>query len=340
MIFIRMSSRLLFLRTAQHKRLEEYLINCLDSRTITMENALKEASEDSTLVFIMPIGLQATSIDDALSILHTPYSSSVILMRILNEGKTGLLKKAQLGPGLLIMRIPEEGQSIIERMKEEYSGNLLSFDKGISRGQSEDTLIAFTSKPINRYIADDQENLPFLLVNMPVTQMQRNIRRDAVRYMTESLKDTQWYEYRINIYDAYNNYMQHLERLMLALSDLELGFTLGQQWTRDHALVLYSVTAYQVRIFSLLPPYRIKKLLIGLEFNSQGQRFVDMDLYYRNKKVEFNSLDVQTRKQGRAKIAADMREEIIAGLSKETLKRFLDIEGNLAKKDKNTNVTI
>jgi hypothetical protein len=326
MIFTRMSSRLLFLRTDRHRQLEEYLAECLEGRAIKLENAMVEASEDSSLVFITPTGLRDTRVEDALSVLHVPYSTSVILMRIINDGRVKLLEKAQLGPGLLMMRIPEEGKSLIDRIKEEYSGSILPLNEGIGRGESEDTLIAFTDRPINRYTDYDHKGMPFLLVNVPVNEMQRNIRRDAVRYITESLTDAEWYEYRINIYDAHGHYMQHLERLMMSFSDLELGFVLGQRWTRDHALVLYSVTAYQVRIFSLLPPQRIKKLLIGLEFDGQGRRFVDMDLYFRSKKVEFSSLDKETKKKGRARVAAEMRDRILAGLSEETRQRFLDIE--------------
>jgi hypothetical protein len=309
--------------------LEEYLVKSMDGKPVAIENAFNEASEDSSLVFITPTGLKATRVEDALSILHVPSSTSVILMRIINDGRAGLLEKAQLGPGVLIMRIPEEGRSIIDRMKEEYRGSILSFGEGISLGESEDTLIAFTDKSINRYMVDNRKDLPFLLINVPVDIMYKNIRRDAVRYITQSLADTEWYEYRINIYDSYGRYMQHLERLMLVFSDLELGFMLGERWTRDHALVLYSVTAYQVRIFSLLPPQRIKMLLIGLEFDGQGRRFADMDLYYRNKKVEFNSLALGIKKEDRPGLALRMRDEVLAGMSEESLKRFLEIEEKL-----------
>jgi hypothetical protein len=333
MIFIRMSSRLLFLRTDRYRELEEYLVKSLGGRPITMENALTEASEDSSLVFLTPTGLKATRVEDALSVLHIPFSSSVILMRIINDGKAGLLERAQLGPGLLIMRIPQEGQSIIDRIKEEYDGSILSLSEGISRGESEDTIIFFTTRSINRYTAYVSNNLPVLLVNVPVAEMQRNIRRDAVKYITQSLADTEWYEYRINIYDTEGRYMQHLERLMLVISDLELGFALGERWTRDHALALYSVTAYQVRIFSLLPPQRVKMLLIGLEFDQQGRRFADMDLYYRNRKVEFNTLDAEAKKMGRAKLAAEMRDKILAGLSEESRRKFLDMEEKLSRRE-------
>lgn len=332
MIFTRMSSRLLFLRTAQHRQLEEYLKKYLCGKLVAPENALAMASEDSSLVFITPPGLRATRVEDALSFIHVPYSTSVILMRMINDGRADLLEKAQLGPALLLMRIPEEGQSIIDRLREEYCGSILSLSEGIGSGESEDTLIVFTNGPINRYTTYDRKDLPFLLVNVPIAEMQKNIRRDAVRYITQSLADTEWYEYRINIYDAYGHYMQHLERLMLAFSDLELGLVLAQRWTRDHALVLYSVTAYQVRIFSLIPPKKLKKLLIGLEFDHNGSRFVDMDLYYRNKKIEFSSLDIENRKKGRQKLAATMRDKILAEMSEDTLQKFLDVEEKLSNR--------
>lgn len=331
MIFIRMSSRLLFLRTAMHRQLEEYLKKRLKGKKVTLEDALAKTSEESSLVFITPPGLTATRVEDAISILHIALSTSVIMMQIVNDGKADLLARAQMGPGLLIMRIPNKGQTIIQRIKDEYNGSILPFDEGIGRGESEDTLIAFTDKPINRYAASIRKDPPFLLVNVPVTRMQGNLRRDAIRYITESLTDTQWYEYRINIYDARGHFMEQLERLMLALSDLEAGFVLAQRWTRDHALVLYSVTAYQVRIFSLLPPEGMKGLLVGLEYDSRGRRFVDMDLYYRNKKVEFVSLEKGIRKSERPRVGAKMREKILAGMSKELLKRFLAIEEKLVR---------
>ncbi len=330
MIFTRMSSRLLFLRTVKHDQLEKYLVNYFKGNIVTLENALTKASEESSLIFITPTGLHTTRVEDAISILHVPFNTSVILMRLINEGKAGLIERAQLGPGFLIMRTPEKRQAIVERIKEEYNGRILSFNDGIGHGESEDTLLAFTDRPINRYMAPTEKDSCFLLVSVPINKMQSNIRRDAVRYITESMADTQWYEYRINIYDARGRYMEQLERLMLVLSDLEAGFVLAQRWTRDHALVLYSVTAYQIRIFSLMPPKDIKRLLVGLEYDSKGQRFVDMDLYYRNRKIEFVSIEKGIKKRERPRIGAEMRERILAELSGEMSRKFLGIEKKLS----------
>ncbi|GAB1433637.1 hypothetical protein MASR2M29_22630 [Spirochaetota bacterium] len=329
MVFTRLSSRLLFIRTSNVEVLTDFLLHEFESQTSSIDKALMEASEDSSVVFLTKPENKSTNPDEAEVILHVEASSSAILMALINEKKTHLLESTVLGPGLLVMRLPEQGAAVVELLKNDYEGQFASFEEGLSTGDSNSTLIAFTDKAINRYMVIKNSPFPYLLVKQPVNQMQRNIRRDAVRYITGSLKDKEWYEYRINIYDSYGRYKQHLERLMLIINELELGFALGERWTKDHALVLYSVTAYQVRIFSMLAPEKFKLILVGLEFDSRGKRFVDLDLYYRSKKVEFSSLDMEYKKGERSALALSMRDKILSGIGIEAKKDLDKIEAGL-----------
>lgn len=331
MVFTRMSSRFLFLRTKESSALITFLKQRFNTEPVSLENALHKASEDSSIVFITSADSKSTDPYKALAIMYVPFGSSDILMAIINNKLSGLIEKAQLGPGFLIMRIPEKGDSIIELIKSEYGGILTTFKDGLSIGDSSSTLMAFSTKAINNYMLVKKTPYPYLLINQPVNFMQRNIRRDAIKYITGSLKDKEWYEYRINIYDSYGRYKQHLERLMLIINELELGFALGERWTKDHALVLYSVTAYQVRIYSLLEPESMKLTMVGLEFDSKGMRFVDLDLYFRSRKVEYSSLAMESKKKERSVLAMEMRQKILDGLNIKARADLLQIESGLEK---------
>ncbi len=341
MIFTRMGSRFLFLRSGQHEQLEEYLVRSLSGYRTNLEDAFEGSGENTTIVFITPPGLEKTMTKDALSIILLNDVCPNVLTSLINDRAVDMIDRVHLGPALLFMKIPEGGGKIIQRISEEYNAGIHSLSKAIDEGEAADTILAFTSRSLNRPVPTHDMFSTYLLINRPLMEIQRNIRRDAVRYITEGLKDTHWYEMRINIYDGDNHYMKHVERLTLVFSDLEAGLILGETWTRDQAMMLFSVVAYQIRLFTLLPPDEIKKILVGLEYNKNGKRFVDMDLYYRNKKVEFASLDKDIKKEGKIKTGISMRKEIFSRLSQDTLEKVIKIEeeirlANMAEQDRKT----
>jgi hypothetical protein len=148
-----------------------------------------------------------------------------------------------------------------------------------------------------------------------------------VRFITHSLDRKEWYELRINIYDASAKYEEHYQRLVLVLSDLNIGMILGESWTRDHALALFSVLAYQVRLFTLSEPTAVKRILMGLEADDRGKRFVDMDLYYRNRKISRTDRGVRSPKtEGRT----ELRRELLARLTPDAVRGLREIEERLA----------
>lgn len=327
MIFTRTGPRLLFLRSNKYKQLEDYLVNSLEGQSFSLNKAFEESSENTTIAFITLPGIEKTRVEDALSIILLQDNSLNILTRLINDGPLDLAEKVQLGPGVLYMRIPEGGEKIIQRISEEYKADYFTYYAAIDKGEAGDTMISFTNKSLNRFfLLEKAWERSILLVNQPIAEVQRNIRRDAVRYITESMENTQWCELKINIYDGDGHYMKQVERLCLAFSDLEVGLILGETWTRDQAFMLFSVVAYQIRLFTLLPPEEIKKLLKGLEYNKDGKRFVDMDLYHRNKKIEFALLDENIRRQGKVKTGMFMRNEIFSKLSQDTSDKILKIE--------------
>lgn len=326
MIFVRTGPRILFLETEKKEELRSELVQLLGGKEIDFAGALEESGESDTIVIVVPPKGEniVTGTDPVVFI---PLGSSVTLTEIINNGMAQKLSRAVMGPGLLLQRLPEGGSGVVNIIRQEYNAKVMEYAEAIVKGGPHNTVIAFSKIPLRRHvhISDLMENA--LLVNKPVPKVYRELRREAVRYYTEALEKQQWYELRINIYDADDFYKIHYERLALVLADLETGFILGESWTKDHALALLSVTAYQVRLFTTLEPVELKKILVGLEYDAEGKRFVDMDLYYRRHKISWS--DVAKKITPEKKSGRYYREELYTKLSPDTLDKLLGLEQSI-----------
>ena len=127
-------------------------------------------------------------------------------------------------------------------------------------------------------------------------------------------------------------YEEQYERLVSVLKDLEVGFILGELWTRDHAFVMLSVIAYQIKLFTILDPLEIKKILTGMEYSKDGSRLVDYDLYYNNKKVEWGEIP-ESKKKSRKRLGLELREKTFNQLAAKTLNKVKNIEMKLKMKE-------
>ena len=78
---------------------------------------------------------------------------------------------------------------------------------------------------------DDLTGIP-LLIKDNYLSLYSDLRKQGARIITQSLKDKQWYEMRINIYDSADHYEEHYERIQTVFSDLDIGMILGETWTR------------------------------------------------------------------------------------------------------------
>lgn len=259
------------------------------------------------------------------TIFKVPHSAAAVLTHLVASRALTTINKIELGPGLMLMRIPTTGSTLIDQLRQEYHGRKVDLRHGVTAGDVNDTLLGFTAHPMGKTVPVKEMESELLLVHQPARNLFQELRRGAVRYFTEALKEdkSEWYELRINIYDAHGNYSLHLDRLIEVLEELEVGLILGERWTRDHAFALLSVTAYQVRLFSHWHPLKVKSLVLGLEYNAEGKRIVDIDLYYKNQKINWVQTVQKSRgRQSRAAVGAAARDALLTKLSPSTRKHL------------------
>ena len=325
MNLVRKGPRYLFFRTGWGEKLVQYLLSELKGRRLDFFEALEKAEEGNTIGFIISVDNIELHIEDTLSIILIPETPLEVLKNLVNDNKTDIFKEIDLGPGHTVMRIPQSGEEVIQEIKDFYNASSVDLLEGINQGGEDDTLISFTDQPIKSNINSLQLVKQNLLIDKPLQFVYKELRRDAVRYITHGLEDPQWYELKINIYDSSDEYELQYKRLVLALSDIEAGFILGESWTKDHAVALLSVIAYQVRFFTILSPKKVKKLLMGLEYDTEGNRIVDFDLYYNSRKVgwvDANDENLRDRKE----LGDVYRKKLISRLSSNTLEEIKELE--------------
>ncbi|MFW6381179.1 MAG: hypothetical protein ACOCZ3_01425 [Bacillota bacterium] len=242
---------------------------------------------------------------------------------------TEYIDRIELGPGQVVMRIPRDGHQVIDEIKEAYQAQTIEIARGIEQGGEEATILSFSEAPIRSRVNSLQLIKDNLLIPAPINRVLRELRRDAIRYITHGLEDSQWYEIKINIYDTQNKYEEQYQRLVTVLADLEAGIILGESWTRDHAIALLSVIAYQIRLFTFLSPGEIKRILLSLEYDENGDRLVDFDLYHNSDKVNWYKVIEDGKNYSRPALAVKLRQELYTRLSRSTQAKIEEIEKQL-----------
>ncbi len=328
MLLFRMGPRYLFIRTENIDEITNFLVVKLNGETTNFQQGFERASDSSTLCFITDINLDKTYIEDAKKIVLINNVASVILTSIINSHVCELINKIDMGPASIIMRIPGNEQ-LIDKIKEVFAGKEVDWMDGIGLGEKDDTIIAFTNKALNGPVASSDFLNTKILIPQPARMVQERLQSEGLRFITQSLNDSQWYELRINIYDSEGKYKENYDRLMYILSKLEIGMILGESWTKDYAVMLYSVLTYQVRLFTFFTPQEVKKLLMALEYTTDGKRLVDFDLYYKNKKVYWIDVNKLKRRKSKPEEAKAYRQSLYEKLKLEEIDILEGMEKSL-----------
>ncbi|ABR50711.1 hypothetical protein Amet_4640 [Alkaliphilus metalliredigens QYMF] len=326
MLYLRMGPRFLFIRTERIQKVKDFFLQEGQGIHTTFQEGLEQSTEDSTLIFITEKHHEKTSIEDAKEIILVNEVASACLAGMINHHVSQWVFRVDMGPASMVMRVAGDEQKIIQRIQEVYGGKLVDWEEGVKQGEKGDTILSLTKNPISgRLSSKDFINANLLLAH-PVSFIHKKLRNEGLLFITQSLENSEWYDLQINIYDSWGNYKGHHDRLIFILSQLEIGMILGETWTKDHALILYSVIAFQVRLFTTYSPQEIKKLTMALEYDQNGERQVDFDLYYRNKKISWVDIDKRKGRRNKLEECKQYREELFLKLSEETQNTLIRME--------------
>jgi len=315
MILVRTGPRFLFLWNNDREKLLSLLEKEYSSERKPLDQAIEESGEGDTIVFALEKDEEKELVDGSTPVLLSDIGSSPLLVSILNsQHLQENIKKAELGPGLLVMKAPPPGEKILEKVRSEYDAFPTALQEAIIKGDSNWSVLGFTDRPLSRPLSTSDLLQDTLLIKKNVPELYQELRRQAVKYLTEELEEGEWRELKINIYDSLERYNIHYERVTTVIEDFEVGFILGETWSVDHPFVLMSVPVFQVQLFTYLSPKEVKRIMMSLEYDDQGNRVADLDLYFQKKKVEWGGVE-KGRKTSRLDIALAYRDKYMPSLT-------------------------
>ncbi|CDF58681.1 hypothetical protein [Thermobrachium celere] len=320
----RLGPKMIVIGSEKPEEFTNLLLSNFEAVKTSIVDALNTSYENSTIVFITKPGIKIAHIKDIIATIYINLSADEFYTTLINKRLYDHINDIRSAPGMLIMRTQGDKDKIISSVAYEYKANMYSIFESLDNGSSNQTIIFFTDRPLNSRLTLNSFETTALLIDENINTVSTKMRTQALRFLNEGLVDRNWYEVKIRIYDRYSEYDLHYKRLSVALDNLDIGLILGESWTKDTPRFLLSVLVYQVKLFTLLPPTEIKKILLGLEYADDGTRIVDLDLIYKNKKIDWT--DVKINNMERKELGMMFRQEILNSLNNESKKKLLDLE--------------
>lgn len=329
---LRSGPKLIVFGSTKVEDLTAFLKENLSGMVTDLNSALEIAEEDNTVVFITGPGKKVAVLNDIKSIVLIPKPSDYVFSSLITLGGASLIADSHTAPGNLIMRTIGDFDKIAEAIENTYGGKTMPLLGCLDRGNSSQAILSFTEKPLNKKLSLSDLKHCHMLIDMDANRLYKRMRSQALRFLNEGLVGVNWNDVQIRIYDRYSKYKLHYDRLSLILDNLEIGLILGETWSKDYPRFLLSVLVYQVRLFTLLDPVEIKRILLGLEYLDDGTRIVDLDLIWKGQKVDWpQAIEKNTSGYDRKDLAIVYRKQMLDKLDPEDKDKLSMLEEQILK---------
>ncbi len=318
MRLLRFGPSLIFLRTPHKEVVESAITGIFGVKAIPTDVAIRESRELETVLFVTDEWKKETIPPESAFLVkcHAP----AVLSRIINANLP--IEKVHVESAIIFLRIPENVEEGLKLIAEKYGGEVMDIRTALDEGEAMDTIIGVTRKKLSSPIGpEDVEGA--LLVRRDFLSVYRELQMDTPLLLLKILPE--WNEITIKIYDTAKRYEENIERLMLVIENLDLGFVVREGWDWDYPRPFMRVPVYKLKLLTWEDPLRIKFLLKGLEYRGY-KRFCDIDVFVEGKKVDWVKLGKYDSKFELAKAA---REELESLLSKEVRERLHETEESL-----------
>ncbi|WP_456368329.1 hypothetical protein [Thermococcus sp.] len=284
---------------------------------IPREEAIKRSHEFETVLFVTPPANTTVPPESGFLIRR---DAKAVLSEIVNSKIS--LEKVKAESTIILLHIPEKIDEALKLLEEKFEGEIMDLEKALDRGEAGDTVISVTRKKLSSPIGpEDIEGS--ILIKRYFLDVYRELLIDLPVILFKLLPE--WNELTIKLYDTERRYEENIERLLLVIEDLDLGFIVGEGWDWDYPRPFMRVPVYRLKLLTWEKPERIKFLLKGLEYRGY-KRLCDIDVFIGNKKIEWVSLGKFSSKFELAKKA---REELEKLLSEDVKKKLHKIEEKL-----------
>jgi len=316
---LRFGPSIIFLRTPHEGAVRSALKEIFGVDEIPTDEAIRKSREFETVVFVTGEWKKETIPPERAFLVkcHAP----VILSRIINSKLP--IEKVHVEGTLILMRVPDKIEEGLKLIADKYGGEIMDIRTAFDEGEAGDTIIGLARKKLNSPIGPEDID-GAVLIHRDFLEVYRELSLDAPLLLLKLMPE--WNEITIKIYDTDKRYEENIERLMMVIEDLDLGFIVGEGWDWDYPRPFMRVPVYKLKLLTWEDPGRVKFLLKGIEYHGY-KRLCDIDVFVEGKKIKWTSLGEYSSKFELAKAA---REELEKHLSEDVIKRLGELDEKLA----------
>lgn len=328
---IRSGPRMIIIQPEHLEDLKHFILQNFDAFVCSLDVSFECAKEANTILYFVDEIATHVSKQSILEIIIINEDSETVLCRLYKLASTRLIRDIRPAPHLLILRVLGNHPSVISMIQSDIGGEIMTFKDAIELGNDISTIVALTEKPLNNNLSLTDLYDRFLKVDGKHFDYKRELRMHALKYLNRGIDNKDWNEIEIRIFDTFGAYKLHYDRFVEFFESLELGVIFGESWSQDSPRFMLTVEVYRIRFFTFKDPKEIKKILLGLEYTSTGQRVVDYDVYFKNKKIYWTSVIEKKMATSRDATALSIRHGIMEKLPKDCIDEILRLESEILK---------
>ncbi|WP_456421332.1 hypothetical protein [Thermococcus sp.] len=323
MRLMRFGPSIIFLR-GDVEKLKRGISKLFKVREMRTDEAIRKSNEFETIVLITSPEEKRTVAPDWGFLIRE--GAKVVLAEIMNSSLP--VERVEIESTIILIRVPEKVDEALNLLAETLGGEVMDQKDALNLGEACDTVISLTRKKLSSPIGpEDVEGA--VLVKRDFLSVYRELLVDMPMILFRLLPE--WNEITIKLYDANRRYEENIERLLLVIEDLDLGFVVGEGWDWDYPRPFMRVPVYRLKLLTWEKPERVKFLLKGMEYHGY-KRLCDIDVFVGDKKINWIQLGKFSSK---FELAQKAREELEKELSEEVRRKLHEIEEKLLEELEN-----
>ena len=308
----------------------EELLKAIESmaspRSTSPMESYNNSGEEDTLIFVSSEGSRG------MLTYQTVERASEILCLIINKRLADKIERVRITPPNIIMRLLGDPDRAIDQIAADFKARETETGNLMQNQDEEAVLVNFTSEPLNQVVKTEDFHRRALLIDKPYGQLLTFLRARAQEYLNMAMGSPDWNEIAITLFDAMDQYNLHYQRLVTVLQGLDVGIVVSESWEPEYTVAMRKSEVYQVRLITPLPPQAIKGIAMGLEYDEEGRRVVDLDVYDKKRKIGWAS-EKGIHGGSRADIGLMHRNSLLDSLPPEAKAVLLNFDLRINKSD-------
>jgi hypothetical protein len=244
-------------------------------------------------------------------------TAAAVLCGLINKKLCGAVRRIGVTPPNIVMRLIGNLDAAIDQIAADYKARETTSVYLTKNMDESSVLLNFTTEPLNRAVPYTSFYRRALLIGKPYGQLLIFLRAKAQEYLNIAMGSPDWNEIEITLFDAMDQFDLHYNRLITVLQGLDVGVVVGEAWVPEYTVAMRKSEVYQVRLLTPIPPQQVKRIAMALEYDASGNRVVDFDVYFKNKKLGWSSELKQNKGYTRDKLGTLHRTRLMASLPAE-----------------------